>query len=83
MWAKHGYVKLPGPRLSPLKLHNMSLSQRPIIPFGSGKPISDCLLLMGGARAGVRELGRMWEGFKEKKGPGRWRGQEGSLVAKA
>lgn len=60
--------KLSGPRSSPLKLRNVSLLQRPIIPFGSGKPIADCLLLMGGARAGVRELGRMWEGFKAKKG---------------
>lgn len=56
----------------------MTLLERLIIPFGSRKPISDGLLLVGGARAGVRELGRMWEGFKERKGPGRWRGQEGS-----
>lgn len=64
--------------LRPSKLHNMSFLKRPVIPFGIRKPISDCLLLVGGARTGVRELGRMWERLKERKGPGRWRGQEGS-----
>jgi hypothetical protein len=29
------------------------------------------------AGAGVREGGRACGGFKERKGPGRWRGQEG------
>lgn len=36
-----------------------------------------------GAGAGVREEGRVWGGFKERKRPGRWREDGRARVVKA